>query len=85
MSMDVPFLDQRLNQANQQNGLIWFDIDDDIDISLHMGTDVSDAANCVDCIPSGLIHLVFDRLNFCEKSLVSNAEEVADHTLQTAA
>ncbi len=48
MSCDVPFVEECLDQLYQKLRFIRFNIDDEINIPLHMCPDVTDLANVID-------------------------------------
>ena len=47
MTGDIPFIEQHLDQLNKHLSFICINIDNDVDIFLHMCADVADRSNVV--------------------------------------
>ena len=81
VSFDVPVTDQSLDQFDQERRFAQINVNDQIDILLHVSTDVAQSSQGVDRLPRLLINLAFESLDLVDEPILLDLPEVSDHPL----
>lgn len=63
MARNIPFLEEDFYQAYKLSSFLWLDINNLVNVTLHMGTDVSDLPEGIYGIPKRRLYLASKRNN----------------------
>lgn len=85
LSVDIPVSQKNLDQANQKLCLLRLDIDNEVDVSLHVGTDVPDFSDRLNRLPSEWVNLILDGSYLVNKPTGLHPPEISDGSLETPA
>lgn len=84
MAIDVPLVDKELDNFNEFFGVAGFDINDCVDISFRMGTDIADLSQAMKYFFLCGRNNSVETFDFLVKRCFGNAPKVANHSLQTS-
>lgn len=83
VTLNIPAVQEKFNKPENLFGIFGGDVQDQIDILLHVGADVADFAKRIYCSPLCGGDLALQSVYLLEKTGAFDPPEIPDHALQT--